>query len=202
MAFVMEICILWGRNWILEHYLGEFLATFPTINQNVPLIQPFQHWYQNWFQSYTVKLMLKLSLDLHYPQSHLSVYQKGSHYAGIKVFKQTTCSNKAIVPWQNTLKWLWKVFCILIFLFVERIFKIQYNLNIKVVYVTYMSWFMSFNFCYSLVLEILLNFIIIELLFYVSCMMCDNCIISCLNIYVLWHVLHPMASFSQKGSIK
>jgi hypothetical protein len=27
-------------------------------------------------------------LDLHYPQSHLSVYQKGAHYTGIKVFNR------------------------------------------------------------------------------------------------------------------
>jgi hypothetical protein len=26
------------------------------------------------------------NLDLHYPQSHLSVYQEGAHYTGIKVF--------------------------------------------------------------------------------------------------------------------
>jgi hypothetical protein len=31
-------------------------------------------------------------LDLHYPQSHLSVYQKGAHYTGIKVF------NRLLVP--------------------------------------------------------------------------------------------------------
>jgi hypothetical protein len=37
------------------------------------------------------------NLDLHYPQSHLLVYQKDTHYTGIKVFK-TTCYNKAIVP--------------------------------------------------------------------------------------------------------
>jgi hypothetical protein len=40
---------------------------------------------------------------------------------------------------------------------------------------------MYVNFYYNLVLEILLNFIIMELLF-----------------YVFWHVLHPMASFTQK----
>jgi hypothetical protein len=34
------------------------------------------------------------NFDLHYPQSHLSVYQKGAHYTGIK----STCTNKAIVP--------------------------------------------------------------------------------------------------------
>jgi hypothetical protein len=28
------------------------------------------------------------NLDLHYPQSHLSVYQKGAHYTGIKVFSR------------------------------------------------------------------------------------------------------------------
>jgi hypothetical protein len=28
------------------------------------------------------------NLDLHYPQSHLSAYQKGAHYTGIKVFNR------------------------------------------------------------------------------------------------------------------
>jgi hypothetical protein len=28
------------------------------------------------------------NLDLHYPLSHLSVYQKGAHYTGIKVFNR------------------------------------------------------------------------------------------------------------------
>jgi hypothetical protein len=28
------------------------------------------------------------NLDLHYPQSHLSVYQKSVHYTGIKVFNR------------------------------------------------------------------------------------------------------------------
>jgi hypothetical protein len=28
------------------------------------------------------------NLDMHYPQSHLSVYQKGAHYARIKVFNR------------------------------------------------------------------------------------------------------------------
>jgi hypothetical protein len=30
----------------------------------------------------------KINLDLHYPLSHLSVYQKGVHYTGIKVFNR------------------------------------------------------------------------------------------------------------------
>jgi hypothetical protein len=28
------------------------------------------------------------NLDMHYQQSHLSVYQKGAHYTGIKVFNR------------------------------------------------------------------------------------------------------------------
>jgi hypothetical protein len=28
------------------------------------------------------------NLDLHYPQSHLSIYQKGEHFTGIKVFNR------------------------------------------------------------------------------------------------------------------
>jgi hypothetical protein len=61
------------------------------------------------------------------------------------------------------------------FLLVRQIFEMQYELNFKVVYITWISWCMWFNFWYSLGLEILLNFItnIIELLCYVLCMMHD-----------------------------
>jgi hypothetical protein len=31
---------------------------------------------------------IRNNLDLYYPQSHLSVYQKGGHYTGIKVFNR------------------------------------------------------------------------------------------------------------------
>jgi hypothetical protein len=34
------------------------------------------------------------NLDLHYPQSHLSVYQKGAHYTGIKIFNRLPISIK------------------------------------------------------------------------------------------------------------
>jgi hypothetical protein len=35
-----------------------------------------------------VQLVHNNNLNLHYPQSHLSVYQKGAHYTGIKVFNR------------------------------------------------------------------------------------------------------------------
>jgi hypothetical protein len=35
-------------------------------------------------------------LDLRYPQSHLSVYQKGTHYTGIKVFNRLTVPMKQL----------------------------------------------------------------------------------------------------------
>jgi hypothetical protein len=31
---------------------------------------------------------ISINLDLHYPQSRLSVYQKGAHYSGIKLFNR------------------------------------------------------------------------------------------------------------------
>jgi hypothetical protein len=45
------------------------------------------------------------NLDLHYPQSHLSVYQKGAHYTGIKVFNRLSVPIKQLSP-QNNLKLL------------------------------------------------------------------------------------------------
>jgi hypothetical protein len=33
-------------------------------------------------------LVLGIIFTLHYPQSHLSVYQKGAHYTKIKIFKR------------------------------------------------------------------------------------------------------------------
>jgi hypothetical protein len=38
-------------------------------------------------------------------------------------------------------------------------------------------------------------------MYYVWCIMTGLYIMSCLCIYVFWHILHPMASFSQKRSI-
>jgi hypothetical protein len=35
---------------------------------------------------------IRINPDMHYPQSHLSVYQKGAHHT------RTICSNEAIVP--------------------------------------------------------------------------------------------------------
>jgi hypothetical protein len=52
------------------------------------------------------------------------------------------------------------------------------------------------------VLGILMNFIVIELLYHVRCVMTGLYISSCLCIYVLSHVLHPVTSFSQKGSME
>jgi hypothetical protein len=52
------------------------------------------------------------NLDLHYPQSHLSVYQKGAHYTGIKVFNRLPVPINQLSHDANNLKCLWKVFCI------------------------------------------------------------------------------------------
>jgi hypothetical protein len=36
------------------------------------------------------------NLDFHYPQAHLSVYQKGAHYTGIKLFNSLPGSIKQL----------------------------------------------------------------------------------------------------------
>jgi hypothetical protein len=46
------------------------------------------------------------NLDLHYPQSHLSVYQKGVHYTEIKVFNRLPVPKSNCSLTQNNLKWL------------------------------------------------------------------------------------------------
>jgi hypothetical protein len=46
------------------------------------------------------------NLDLHYPQSHLSVHQKGAHYTGIKVFNRLPVPIKQLSHDTNNLKWL------------------------------------------------------------------------------------------------
>jgi hypothetical protein len=35
-----------------------------------------------------LNINIKNNLDFHYPQSRLSVYQKGAHYTGIKLFNR------------------------------------------------------------------------------------------------------------------
>jgi hypothetical protein len=41
------------------------------------------------------------NLDLHYPQSHLSLYQKGAHYTGITVFNRLPVAIReyAVAQW-------------------------------------------------------------------------------------------------------
>jgi hypothetical protein len=39
---------------------------------------------------------IRNNLDLYYPLSHLSVYQKGVHYTGIKVFNRLNVSLKQL----------------------------------------------------------------------------------------------------------
>jgi hypothetical protein len=46
------------------------------------------------------------NLDLHYPQSDLSVYQKDAHYTGIKVFNSLPVPIKQCPMTQSNLKWL------------------------------------------------------------------------------------------------
>jgi hypothetical protein len=77
-------------------------------------------------------------LDLHCPQSHLSVYQKGAHCTGIKVFNRLPISIKQLSHDTKQFKMALKGFLFLSFLF-GRIFQTRYELNCKVVYMTCLS---------------------------------------------------------------
>jgi hypothetical protein len=50
------------------------------------------------------------SLDLHYPQPHLSIYQKGAHYTGIKVFNRLPVQIKQLSHDANQFKMALKGF--------------------------------------------------------------------------------------------
>jgi hypothetical protein len=77
------------------------------------------------------------SLDLHYPQSHLSVYQRGAHYTAIKVFNSLPVPIKQFSHDTKQFKMVLKGFLLSPFLLlIGRIFQIQYKLNFKVVYIT------------------------------------------------------------------
>jgi hypothetical protein len=52
------------------------------------------------------KINTRNNLGLHYPQSHLTVYQKGGHYTGIMVFNRLPVPIKQCPTTQNNLKWL------------------------------------------------------------------------------------------------
>jgi hypothetical protein len=81
--------------------------------------------------------------DLHYPQSHLSVYQKGAHYAGIKVFNSLPVPIKQLSHDTKQFKMVLKGFFVSPFtLLIGRIFQIQYEFNFKVVCIICISWLM------------------------------------------------------------
>jgi hypothetical protein len=52
------------------------------------------------------------NLDLHYPQSHLSVYQRAAHYTGIKVFNRLPVPIKQLSHDTKQFKMALKRFCI------------------------------------------------------------------------------------------
>jgi hypothetical protein len=79
-------------------------------------------------------------LDLHCPQSHLSVYQKGAHYTGIKVFNRLPVPIKQLSQDRKQFEMALKgFFASPFFLLIGRIFLIQCKLNFKVVYMTCIS---------------------------------------------------------------
>jgi hypothetical protein len=83
------------------------------------------------------------NLDWHYPQSHLSIYQKSSHYTGVKVFNRLPVPIKQLFHETKQFKMAPKCFLYLhSFLLIRRIFQIHYELQFKVVYITFMSWLM------------------------------------------------------------
>jgi hypothetical protein len=69
------------------------------------------------------------NLDLHYPQSRLSVYQKGAHYTGIKVFDRLPVPIKQLSHDTKQYKMALKSFLYLYFFFylLDKYFK--YNAN-------------------------------------------------------------------------
>jgi hypothetical protein len=66
-------------------------------------------------QLHRVSWLVRNNTDLHYPQFHLSVYQKGEHYTGIKVFNRLPVPIKQLSHDKKRFL-LWKVFCISILL--------------------------------------------------------------------------------------
>ena len=52
-------------------------------------------------------------LNLHPPMTHLSVYQKGAHYSGIKMFYSLPTHIKELSHNTNHLNVPWRIFCIL-----------------------------------------------------------------------------------------
>jgi hypothetical protein len=66
------------------------------------------------------------NLGLHYPQSHLSVYQKGAHYTRINVFNRLPVPIKQLS--HDTKQCSERFFVSPFFLFIGRIFQIQYEL--------------------------------------------------------------------------
>jgi hypothetical protein len=76
-----------GRESYREYF--RKLKLLPLQSQYIYLLLSFvinrQHFKMN---SDIHNINTKNNLDLHYPQSHLSVYQKGAHYTRIKVFNR------------------------------------------------------------------------------------------------------------------
>jgi hypothetical protein len=80
------------------------------------------------------------NLDLNYPQSHLSIYQKGAHYTGIKILNRLLFQYSNCPMTQNNLNGSDRFSASLFLLLVGCIFQIQYIHNFKVVYITCISW--------------------------------------------------------------
>jgi hypothetical protein len=80
------------------------------------------------------------SLDFHCTQFHLSVYQKGAHYTGIKAFNRLPVPIKQLSHITKQFKMALKGFFVSpFFLLIGRIFQIQYELHSKVVHITCIS---------------------------------------------------------------
>ena len=65
---------------------------------------------------------IRNNLDLHYPRSHLSLYQKGLHYIGIKVFNRLPASIKQLSNDVKQFKKALREFLFLFLLFTRGIF--------------------------------------------------------------------------------
>jgi hypothetical protein len=130
------------KNGVLLVLLEYFrkLKILPLQSRYIYLLLSFvinnrQHFKINF---YIHNINTRNSLDLHYPQSHLSVYQMGgTHYTGIKIFNRLPVPIKQLFHDTKQFKLALKGFFVSLFLLlIARIFPLQYKLNFKVVYIT------------------------------------------------------------------
>jgi hypothetical protein len=105
-----EVLELWWGSEVRESCREYFrkLKILPLQSQYIYLLLLFvinnrQHFKIN---SDIHNINTRNNLDFHYPQSHLSVYQKGAHYTGIKVFNRPPVPINQLSHDSKQFKWL------------------------------------------------------------------------------------------------